>query len=340
MIKPFPKSLRLFATCPPSPHDAGPAYLARVRELARWCDAAGFEGTLVYTDNGLVDPWLLAQEIMQVTERLVPLIAVQPAYLHPYAAAKLVASLAALYGRRVHLNLVAGGFVKDLVAVGDITPHDRRYDRLVEFGRIVGDLVRGESPVSASGEFYRTQHLGLVPAVSAALQPELFVSGSSPAGLAAARALGALAVEYPAPATSYPAATAESESRRGIRVGIITRPDGDEAWRIARARFPESRKGQLTHQLAMKVSDSAWHHQLSAVADEVRGRPSPYWLVPFENYQTFCPYLVGDLDEVATVLRGYLGAGIGTFILDVPAHPEDLPHTAAAFTRALERQTA
>jgi len=45
-------------------------------------------------------------------------------------------------------------------------------------------------------------------------------------------------------------------------------PDGAEAWRVAHKRFPEDRKGQLTHQLAMTVSDSSWHHQLSETAKE------------------------------------------------------------------------
>jgi len=46
---------------------------------------------LIYTDNGLVDPWLIAQAMITHTERLCPLVAVQPVYMHPYAVAKMVA---------------------------------------------------------------------------------------------------------------------------------------------------------------------------------------------------------------------------------------------------------
>jgi len=66
----------------------------------------------------------VSQVIIQATSRLCPLVAVQPIYLHPYAVATLVASLGHLYRRRVYLNMVAGGFVNDLTALDDPTPHD------------------------------------------------------------------------------------------------------------------------------------------------------------------------------------------------------------------------
>ena len=47
--------------------------------------------------------------------------------MHPYTAAKMVATLAHLYGRRVYLNLIAGGYRNDLKALGDTAEHDDRY---------------------------------------------------------------------------------------------------------------------------------------------------------------------------------------------------------------------
>jgi alkanesulfonate monooxygenase len=117
-------------------------------------------------------------------------------------------------------------------------------------------------------------------------------------------------------------------------VGIIARDDEAEAWRIARARFPEDRKGQLTRNLAAKVSDSVWHKELSerdAASDN-----SPYWLVPFHNYKTMCPYLVGSYDQVADELGRYFDAGYRTVILDIPPNAEELTHTFATFNRAMQ----
>jgi len=90
-------------------------------------------GILLYSDNALVDPWLAAHQILGNTERLCPLVAVQPAYLHLYSTAKMVASLSYLYGRKIYLNMIAGGFRGDLLALCDEIAHDDTYRRLREY---------------------------------------------------------------------------------------------------------------------------------------------------------------------------------------------------------------
>jgi len=326
-------SIEVFSTCPPSSGMAREQYLERVGDVARWSEAAGCKGILVYSDNSLVDPWLLSQVIIQQTERLCPLVAVQPVYMHPYSVAKHITTLANLYGRQVYLNMVAGGFKNDLEALNDNTPHDQRYARLIEYTTIVMALLDGAAPVTVAGEFHTVRNLKLTPPLPEYLMPGVFVSGSSDAGVAAAKALGATAIKYPKPAT-------EEEPRRdeavspGIRVGIIARDREGEAWEIARARFPEDRKGQLTRHLATKVSDSVWHKQLSEAAEATT--PSPYWMVPFNNYKTMCPYLVGSYDQVAAELARYFSAGYRTVILDIPPDAQELAHTFAAFDRAAQ----
>lgn len=326
----------LFSTCPPIAHTDPQSYLERVAATARWSERAGCRGMLVYSDNSQVDPWLVANIIIQSTRCLCPLVAVQPVYMHPYAVAKSIASLARLYQRRVYLNMVAGGFTNDLTALGDDTPHDRRYQRLLEYTQVILQLLRDENPVNQAGEFYKVHNLRLQPACPAELLPGVLMSGSSEAGLAAARTLGATAIQYPKPAHEYRSEGAPEVTNSGIRVGIIARERADQAWAIARARFPEDRKGQLTHQLAMKVSDSVWHKQLSELAETPEHHP--YWLVPFENYKTMCPYLVGSYQEVGAELAGYLAHGYRTFITDIPANPEELEHIGTAFDFA-RRQT-
>jgi alkanesulfonate monooxygenase len=124
---------------------------------------------------------------------------------------------------------------------------------------------------------------------------------------------------------------------KGIRIGIIARSGDAEAWSVAHARYPEERKGQLTHQLAMKVSDSSWHQQLSALGKTAAGVENPYWLVPFQNYKAVCPFLVGSYDRIADQVARYVDAGYRTFILDVPASAEEMQHTRVVFERAAAR---
>ena len=278
-----------------------------------------------------MDPWLVAEIIVQHTKALCPLVAVQPIYIHPYSVAKMVTTFGHLYGRRIYLNMVAGGFTNDLIALNDSTPHDRRYDRLLEYTTIIKRLLDNGSAVTYDGEFYKAKNLKLTPALSPDLAPGIFLSGSSTAGLATARALDATAVEYPKPAEEYESARPQGIDS-GIRVGIITRAREEHSWSVAHERFPEDRKGQLTRQLANKVSDSVWHKQISRL--DRAGENNPYWLVPFNNYKTMCPYLVGSYERVAKELARYITVGYKTFILDIPPTEEELHHTSIVFQQA------
>ena len=330
------RDLKIFSSCPIAAQIRPETCIRELREFARSSEAAGHEGTLVFTDNGQLDPWLVSQVIIEATERLCPLVAIQPAYMHPYSVAKMITSFAHLYGRRVYLNMVAGGFKNDLTALNDLTPHDERYTRLLEYTTVIQSLLQSADPVSFDGRYYKVSNLKLTPPLPTELMPGVLVSGSSEAGMDAARQLKATAVEYPKPPAEYAAAPAVDVASRGIRIGIIARAEDAGAWSVARARYPEDRKGQLTHQLAMKVSDSSWHRQLSALGKAESGE-NAYWLVPFQNYKATCPFLVGGYDRVADEVARYVDVGYRTFILDVPASVEEVHHTGEVFERALAR---
>jgi alkanesulfonate monooxygenase len=331
----FDPRIEVFSTCPPSSGYDARTYLHEVVRVARWSEGAGCRGILVYSDNSLVDPWLVSQVIIESTRSLCPLVAVQPIYMHPYSVAKMAASFGHLHGRRIYLNMVAGGFKNDLTALNDTTPHDRRYDRLIEYTTILRNLLSGPAAVTFEGDFYKVDKLKLTPPLPPELFPGIFVSGSSEAGMAAARAIGATAIEYPKPAEEQGERPPADGVAHGIRVGIIARAGETEAWDLAHARFPEDRKGQITRQLATKVSDSVWHGQLSQI--DAGAGSGPYWLVPFQNYKTMCPYLVGSYERVSEELARYAGLGYRAFILDVPPAPDELHHTSLAFDRALDR---
>ncbi|HJU09515.1 MAG TPA: hypothetical protein VJ728_01495, partial [Candidatus Binataceae bacterium] len=120
----------------------------------------------------------------------------------------------------------------------------------------------------------------------------------------------------------------------GIRIGIIIAENTEKAWEIAHRRFPGDRTGQLKHLVAMRVSDSQWHKQLSGMPVNSDGDSGIYWLWPFKNYHTFCPYLVGSRAEVSDELVKYLAAGFRTYILDIPVEESDLHQVAETFALA------
>jgi alkanesulfonate monooxygenase len=329
--------LEVFTTCPQWNGSGREHFLRSVVDSARWSEKYGCKGILVYSDNSQIDPWLVSQMILQNTHDLCPLVAVQPIYIHPYSVAKTITSIACLYNRHIYLNMVAGGFKNDLAALSDTTPHDKRYERLLEYTLIVKQLLEGRAPVTYQGKFYHVDGLTLTPRLPREMFPGLFVSGSSEAGVAAARELAATTIEYPKPPGEY-TERSTSEQKSGIRVGIITRETEYDAWQIAYEKFPYDRKGELTHQLAMKTSDSVWHKHLYELEKQMKNARNPYWLRPFETYKSFCPYLVGSYECVSEELSKYLMLGYTTFILDIPQSEEDLHHISIAFNRATRQR--
>src|SRR2546423_12303122 len=111
--------LEIFSTCPQAADSNRETYAQRVIDVARWSERLGCKGILVYSDNTQLDPWVASHLIIQNTTALCPLVAVQPVYMHPYAVAKMMATFAHLYRRRIYLNMVAGGFKNDLTALND-----------------------------------------------------------------------------------------------------------------------------------------------------------------------------------------------------------------------------
>ena len=130
------------------------------------------------------------------------------------------------------------------------------------------------------------------------------------------------------------ARTAEPEIVVGIRIGILARDDREQAWQVARRRFPSSETGVLMHELAVEMSDATWHGELAEREGRHLAEGAAFWLHPFRNYKTFCPYLVGSHDEVGAYLARYLRLGVRSIILDVPVDEDDLHNAQRALAVA------
>jgi alkanesulfonate monooxygenase len=328
--------VQLIGTCPTMNGSTGQAYLARIAEVSKWADDDGWEAILVYSDHAQCDPWIVAQEILRHTMQLRPLVALQPLYMHPLSAAKIVATLASMYGRQIYINLIAGGFPRDLQTLCDATPHDRRYDRVVEYASIMQDLLRPRGLCSFNGAFYNVKELQLVPRLPADKLPVFTISGSSPAGLAAAKKLGARAIQYLRPSYEYAGVTFDPSLQYGARLGVIVAETRSRAWEIARQRYPtgnsEMRK---IRQYATSISDSVWVKELDK---EIRVPPGhPYWLGPYHYYRTVCPFLVGDEQDVSGEIANYVRMGLRTFLLELPTNAEESRQITRVFKLACER---
>jgi alkanesulfonate monooxygenase len=175
--------VRLFTTRPQAKDIDLRDYIRSAIDVSQGSEAFNCRGMLIYADNSLVDPWLVAQIVVENTQRLILLVGVQPIYMNPYSVAKFVSWIAHLHDRQIALNMVAGGFRNDLIALGDTTHHDDRYIRLMEYSQIIKQLLERDTAIELTGRFYSVKSLKMTPRLSRELPPEIFVSGSSAAGM-------------------------------------------------------------------------------------------------------------------------------------------------------------
>jgi alkanesulfonate monooxygenase SsuD/methylene tetrahydromethanopterin reductase-like flavin-dependent oxidoreductase (luciferase family) len=315
----------------PSAKDEDP--LASAADTARLAEQFGYTGVLLFYNHQSLDPWLLASALIQQTERLVPLVALQPYALPPMSAAKMVSTLADLYRRRVDINLIAGANPTELAQVGDETAHDSRYQRAIEYVQAFRALTSGDEAYSLDGRHYRYDRLSMYAAVEPELRPRIFVAGSSAAGREAAAAIADVAVTHPEPIDAFTGGFLQDVPGSvglGIRIGVLARETAAEAWREARARHRAERAAVIETRLKLK-SESEWSRRLAVLATEMDTVDDIYWTGAFASGKGSYPLLVGNYREVAGYLGKYLAAGVRDVLVAGLHTPDDFEHADRVF---------
>ena len=316
-------NLRIF---PAVSRNRDPAkYVEELMRIARFSERNGFSGILLFAGNDVfIEPWSMAQYILEHTQRSSPLIAVNPIYMHPFTAAKIVASFALLYDRKVYLNMITGTATSDLYGLGDEHSHANRYSRLGEFISLVRELLTSARPVDFKGQFYTTNQLQLRPRLPTALLPEFLIAGQSDDARRTATEMGCLMMQM------LPPNLDQGINAPGLNFGIFAREGRDQARRAARLRFRDSTENRELLKLTMENTDSVWKRRLGEAGGNGELHENGYWLLPFLTFQADCPYLVGSYAEIGAKLRSFAEKSVNTIILDVVADEQELQHVCKA----------
>jgi alkanesulfonate monooxygenase len=290
-------------------------------------------GVLIFTGNDVyVDPWLVAHYVITEAETLSPLIAVNPIYMHPFSAAKMISSFAYLYKKRVYLNLVTGTALSYLDALGDRLSHDERYERLDEYVQVISLLLGSDGLTEFNGKFYQVSNLLLLPKIAKSLFPGFLVAGQSEAAQRICKRVEGIGMQMLKPELEHAV-----NGQRGIHFGIVTRDKDHSAWNAARRLCPEDEAGREILDYSMGNTDSVWKRHLKGISDDAKNLPPNYWLTPFRNLKADCPYIVGDYDYVADLLVNLVERGIRYFVLEIPPIEEEFHHINIAFDLAAKR---
>jgi alkanesulfonate monooxygenase len=308
-------------------------YWQNIKNVIRWSDKYNCTGVLIFTGNDTyIDPWLIAQTVFIDSVNLSPLIAVNPLYMHPFTAAKMISSFAYMFGRRVFLNMVTGTALSYLENLGDNLSHDERYERLKEYIVIIKSLIAGDGLTTFQGNFYRVSNLQVLPKVPKSLFPEFLLAGQSEAARKVCQAVGGIGTQMLPPDIN-----SILSDVRGIHFGIITRNSEAQAWEVAHRLFPEDKVGQQILDHSMINTDSVWKRRMKAAISLENSSNQGYWLEPFRNFEADCPYFVGDYTQVSELIVQLVCRGVRVVILDIPYHEEEFYHIDLAFKKASEQ---
>ncbi len=314
-----------------SPRTLDPdTYWNNIHNVIQWSERYGSTGLLLFEGNDtFISPWVAAQAAVVETERIQPLVAINPVYMHPFSVAKLVSSFAFLYNRKVYLNMITGTALNYLEAMRDEVSHDDRYERLREYTIIIRNLLKDPKPVTFNGRFYQVKDLVLPGQVPDHLMPEILVSGQSDAALKICRELDGIGLQM-----LQPDFDAGLNDARSIHFGIVTRETGEEAWNAAHELFPVNEEDQEILEFSMQNTDSVWKRRMKLASEAPDRSESGYWLGPFRNFKADCPYLVGDYNLISSVIARLVQGGIDVFVLDITAREEEFAHVQKAFAAA------
>ena len=149
-----------------------------LQQIAVAADNLGYDGILIPTGSGCLDPWVAASSVAAVTRRLKLLVALRTALTKPTAAARMAATLDQATQGRLLLNVVAGGDASELAADGIFLDHDERYEEASEFLGIWRRLLAGEK-VDFEGKHHRVKGAKLYFDAVQRPHPPLYFGGSS-----------------------------------------------------------------------------------------------------------------------------------------------------------------
>ncbi|MEI5673974.1 MULTISPECIES: LLM class flavin-dependent oxidoreductase [unclassified Nocardioides] len=303
-------------------------------DLAQRCERSGWGGALIGTGWGRPDTLTVATALAARTSTFRPLVAARPGYWSPAQFAAAGATLDALSGGRMLVNVVSGQ--DDPAAYGDAqVDQPTRYARTAEFMQLVRRLWT-EEDVTFHGEHYRVDHASVVPrphTEGERRHPTLYFGGASPAAERTAAAHADVQLFWGEPLADIAERisrlrTLERDHDRvaplrfGLRITTVVRETTEEAWRDAEAKVDalagrpgtptsERHRGKAVGQ--QRLLDL---HERGDVLDTcLYTRPGTVG-----GGGAGTTWLVGSPEDVALALAAYHRLGVEQFI------PSDTPY--------------
>ena len=294
---------------------------ARTLEESPAVDAVLVGYSATWPHNQVTAPFVFA-----ATRRLSLIVAHRPGVMAPTAAARYFATLDALSGGRLALNIVVGGADKDLRREGDDLPKAARYERAIEYLDVMKRAWSEQESFDHSGTYFTAER------VRHDLRPEtghipIYMGGDSED-----------AVEFGATHADRYMLWGEPLAGTGERIERVTQAAArhgrkpsfslslrlfvadtdEEAWRAARAAEQAVKDAAGSRQILRSAStdtSTGRERQLAFAGTDVHD--DCFWtgLVSLLGGFANSAALVGTPDRVLRSLAAYRDLGIDAFLL-------------------------
>lgn len=331
--------IRFFNVCPSHTDSFGmgatrssDAYLQDVQQHALWADEHGLYGMVIYNFHTSLDPLLTAQVVLSMTKRLHPMIAIQPAHIHPFALVRAMATMAYLYHRRIDLNVVAGASPIEMQKIGDTLEGMDRHERLREYVCAIRAL--SEDTTTFHGRYYNLENLSVQPTLSRTYQPHIYIPGSSDASCETVQHFADSSLLMAKPFAHIREETQRvngdrCDLRHTMIVGVITRKTSQEAWDATSSLAHQDRRTKLANRMFITQTSSHQHHTNLVLAQQQEVFDDVLWYGS-AKVGIDAPKLVGSYTEVHQAIQQYAELGITDILLDLPDNPREYDHILQA----------
>jgi alkanesulfonate monooxygenase len=292
-------------------------YLSAAKNIVDLSLDLEFKYTLITTGDKRIDPFVLAQQCLNLNNNFSPLIAINPFYQHPVHVVKKIISLRKFFSSKIAINLVAGSFFGESKALNDLLSFQDKNERLLDFFQTLQSLT-DQKKKAHHGSYYSAEPAEIFPAYQFE-KCDFFVSGSFFPQLNSCKE--AHFVQSIRPIGEMPRA---SSFNCGLGVGICARDTREEALKEIARIYPDDRKGEMLFGISMANNDTPWNQWFRNYLEKNAVDLPHYFLKPMTNFWCSSPFIVGSYQEVADQLHAYHSLGYNFFVLDFV--PEEAPH--------------
>lgn len=321
--------------------DGDPNSLEHLVAQATAVERYGWDGALIGTGWRRPDTFTVATALAARTQRFRPLVAARPGYWHPAHFAASAATLDALSGGRLLVNVVSG--LDHGGEYGDaLTAQPERYARTTEFLQIVRGLWAGQR-FSFTGEHFSVADAALPQqplALPGRAHPTLYFGGASAAAERVAAAYADVQLFWGEPRADIAARIERLQSlaattrqlaeplRFGLRTTVVARENAEAAWRAAREKVARLAAAYHPEQGDADRARAIGQRRLDDLAERGEVLDELLYTAPGRvgGRGAATTWLVGSYAEVAAAVERYRELGITDLLLSDTPYLQEVEH--------------